>query len=191
MTSLSTVMSYEEDLQLALQAIQLGACHYFVKPLSRNDIRSLWQFIIRKVSDVPRAIPANEPIVSCTDARGVVSLAARPQDPRGKGKEVMVDAEAVLGHENLRSEGMILDGNGMDADKEIRKRKQSDDHRSKEKGKKKKKRGGIRPIKKTVKWNPELHAKFMSALMMDSTEGKHHQFPSKILAKNLKLIYIF
>lgn len=178
MTSFSTVMSYDEDLQLAIRAIQLGACHYFVKPLSRNDIRSLWQFIVRKARDVPRAILSNEAIAGHTNARGVVSLAPKPQDLKGKGKEVTMDAEAILGHENLRRKVTVPDGDGMDADKESRKRKRSNDG-SKKKGKnKKKEKCGGRSNKKTVKWNAELHAKFMRVLMMDSAEGgKYHQCP--------------
>ena len=40
--------SHKMDEQLAIRTIQQGACHFFEKPISRQDAQGLWQFVFRK-----------------------------------------------------------------------------------------------------------------------------------------------
>lgn len=150
------VTSHKTDEQLAIRTIQQGACHFFEKPISREDAQGLWQFVFRKGR---KKCGINEVRNVQNELHQVDSM----EISKGKSKESKFPTKDLLFANQVT-------GNQVN-NQVIRKRKRSvygDEQTEKDIGCIPEdilgiqKKQNAKSVKNHVEWNHELHTRLMN-----------------------------
>ncbi|KAK9750441.1 hypothetical protein RND81_02G196900 [Saponaria officinalis] len=151
------LISYETDFQLATKTLQEGVCHFLEKPLKIHEARALWQFVFRKPKKQSLFRPKK---VLNNDPKQNKNIATNYKD---KGKQIVVQSH---------KRKLLEDGDGDDNNNNYSIIAQISNYRNNitqtdERLNNKK----VDVSDDNIKWNPQLHEKFMKVLTTNTQQG--------------------
>lgn len=156
--------SYKINGLLVITTLQQGASQLCPSPLSREDARGLWQFVFRKgQEESDNDITKKRKQLPQSDSEQLIG------NSKGKGKEKEFPTKDLSASDEATGHKQNRKKNQKRKRVEYGEENRYDDTNCESEAANK--MNTRKPEKKRVKWNSDLHVKFMDALIKGNEKG--------------------